>query len=73
MKPILLKRLDNNISWLNFVKEHNGDTILAYMRDKASQLHIYDVHYRGKIASNQEIVVFIDVTQLQMGDSKDFI
>ncbi len=61
----LMPIMDGGIDWLDYVKGHNDKNIFAYITDKSSKQHIYDVHYRGKITSNQEIVVFTDVTQLQ--------
>jgi len=61
----LMPIMNGDISWLDYVKEHNDKSIFAYITDKDSKQHIYDVHYRGKIASNQEIVVFTDVTQIK--------
>jgi len=61
----LMPLMENDTPWLDYVKKNNDQNIFAYITDKNSKQHIYDVHYRGKIASNQEIVVFTDVTQLQ--------
>lgn len=61
----LMPLMDETIPWLEYIKEHNDESIFAYLTDKEYQQHIYDVHYRGKIASNQEIIVFTDVTKLQ--------
>lgn len=66
-----LMPLMDGISWLNYVKGYNDKSVFAYITDKDSKLHIYDVHYRGKIASNQEIVVFTDVTQIQEQRAKE--
>ncbi|WP_455757530.1 PAS domain S-box protein [Sulfurimonas sp.] len=61
----LMPMMPDDVPWLDYVKKHNNKNVFAYITDKDSKQHIYDVHYRGKIASNQEIVVFTDVTQLQ--------
>ncbi len=61
----LMPLMDGSITWLDYVKKHNNKNIFAYITDKDSKQHIYDVHYRGKVTPNQEIVVFTDVTQIQ--------
>lgn len=61
----LMPIMPENTSWSEYVKQHNDENNFAYITDKNAQLHIYDVHYRGKISTNQEIIVFTDVTRIQ--------
>ena len=61
----LMPLMPDGVPWLDYIKEHKSINIFAYMKDKHSKQHIYRVVHRGKIASNQEIVVFTDITQIQ--------
>lgn len=60
----LMPHMKNNIPWTEYIQQHSHQKNLAYITDKFSELHIYDVQYRGKISNGQELFVFTDITHI---------
>lgn len=60
----LMPHMKNNIPWTEYIQQHSHQKNLAYITDKFSELHIYDVQYRGKISKGQELFVFTDITHI---------
>ena len=63
-KDSLQTFMNNKTPWIDYIKENTHQKNLAYITDKFSTLHIYDVQYRGSISMNQEMYVFTDITHL---------
>lgn len=61
----LMPVMDDNTSWIHHIKKHKNEKNFAYITDKFSTLHKYDVQYRGNISMNQELFVFTDITHIE--------
>jgi PAS domain S-box-containing protein len=61
----LMPQMDGGVNWIDYIKENNRNDTLVYMTDKHENIRIYDAHFRGNIAKNEEIIVLSDVTHLK--------
>lgn len=57
--------MEEELSWTKYIKNHENEKNIVYLRDKFSKLHIYDLQYRGNISTHQEMFVFSDITHLE--------